>query len=260
MNAAQHISGVSNMIADSKSRLDGDRFDWMLACNVFLKINQILSPVEVDLFASRLTHQLPQFFRPTGRGNGCFPTRLKQGEGLCQSPLVSDRPCPQQNQGPTGSGDPDSPSLEESAPVWKSQPSNLGDADELPSTHSSLFTEGAEPQGIDITPQLAVWPVSGRIPNCQPFNRSFRPHAGLLEDKSLQTGVLRGIMIPFHNFLTHLHKEGYQSRSLNAYRSAISSVHDTVDGMEVGKHPVISRLLKGAFLPYRDFTQFPLMF
>ena len=112
MNAAQHISGVSNMIADSKSRLDGDRFDWMLACNVFLKINQILSPVEVDLFASRLTHQLPQFFRPTGRGNGCFPTRLKQGEGLCQSPLVPDRPCPQQSQGLTGSDDPGSPSLE----------------------------------------------------------------------------------------------------------------------------------------------------
>ena len=49
------------------------------------------------------------------------------------------------------------------------------------------------------------------------------------------------------NFLAHLHEEGYQSRPLNAYRSAISSVHDTVDGVEVGKHPVISRLLKGAY-------------
>ena len=34
---------------------------------------------------------------------------------------------------------------------------------------------------------------------------------------------------------------------MNAYRSAISSVHDTVDGVEVGKHPCISRLLKGAY-------------
>ena len=31
------------------------------------------------------------------------------------------------------------------------------------------------------------------------------------------------------------------------FRSAISSVHDKVDGVEVGKHPTISRLLKGAF-------------
>ena len=49
------------------------------------------------------------------------------------------------------------------------------------------------------------------------------------------------------NFLAHLHELGYQSRSLNAYRSAISSVHDTVNGVEVGKHPMISRLLKGAY-------------
>ena len=78
--------------------------------------------------------------RPTSRGSGCLPTRLEQGEGLCQSPLVSDRPCPQQNQGS------DSPSLEESGLA----PSNPGDADGLPSTHSSpreLVTEGAKPKG-----------------------------------------------------------------------------------------------------------------
>ena len=49
------------------------------------------------------------------------------------------------------------------------------------------------------------------------------------------------------NFLADLHGEGYQSSSLNVFRSAISSVHDKVDGVEVGKHPIISRLLKGAF-------------
>ena len=31
------------------------------------------------------------------------------------------------------------------------------------------------------------------------------------------------------------------------YRSAISSVHDKVDGYDVGQHPLVSRLLKGAF-------------
>ena len=39
----------------------------------------------------------------------------------------------------------------------------------------------------------------------------------------------------------------YQFRSLNAFRSAISSVHERVDGIEAGKHPMITRLLKGAF-------------
>lgn len=49
------------------------------------------------------------------------------------------------------------------------------------------------------------------------------------------------------NFLAHLFSKGYQYRSLNAYRSAISSVHEKVDGYEVGQHPLVSRLLKGAF-------------
>ena len=49
------------------------------------------------------------------------------------------------------------------------------------------------------------------------------------------------------NFLANLFEKGYQYRSLNAYQSAISSVHAEVDGQPVGQHPLITRLLKGAF-------------
>ena len=49
------------------------------------------------------------------------------------------------------------------------------------------------------------------------------------------------------NFLAQLFEQGYQYRSLNAYHSAISSVHEKVDGYEVGQHPLVSRLLKGVF-------------
>ena len=48
-------------------------------------------------------------------------------------------------------------------------------------------------------------------------------------------------------FLAHLHEEGYQHRSLNAYRSAIASVHTRVDGYSVGEHPLVTRVLKGTF-------------
>lgn len=47
------------------------------------------------------------------------------------------------------------------------------------------------------------------------------------------------------NFLAHLYEEGYQQRSINAYRSAIASAHDRVDGVSVGQHPTISRLMAG---------------
>jgi len=49
------------------------------------------------------------------------------------------------------------------------------------------------------------------------------------------------------NFLAELFEQGYQYRSLNSYRSAISAVHEKIDGLEVGKHPLVARMLKGAF-------------
>ena len=49
------------------------------------------------------------------------------------------------------------------------------------------------------------------------------------------------------NFLADLFQQGYQYRSLNSYRSAISSVHEKVDGYEIGQHPLVIRLTKGAF-------------
>lgn len=48
------------------------------------------------------------------------------------------------------------------------------------------------------------------------------------------------------NFLAHIFEKGYQYRSLNSFRSAISSTHDRVDGVNVGQHPIISRLMAGA--------------
>ena len=59
------------------------------------------------------------------------------------------------------------------------------------------------------------------------------------------------------NFLAHMFEQGYQSRSLNAFRSAISSVHDKVGGIEVGKHSMVIRLLKSASharLPLPHYT------
>ena len=58
---------------------------------------------------------------------------------------------------------------------------------------------------------------------------------------------IRGPVADILNFLAELFEQGFQYRSLNAYRSAISSVHEKIDGIEVGKHPMVSRMLKGVF-------------
>ena len=59
------------------------------------------------------------------------------------------------------------------------------------------------------------------------------------------------------NFLAELYAAGYSYRSLNSYRSAISSAHEKVDGHLVGQHPTVTRILKGAFnsrLPKPRYT------
>ena len=102
----------------------------------------------------------------------------------------------------------------------------------------------------------AVWPVSGkdteaadflqRLQNfCFPYG-GHNPHSHTSLSLVIgPAGIQSGIVISFQvlladvaNFLAHLHEEAYQSCPLNGYRSAISSVHATVNGVEVGKQPI----------------------
>ena len=59
---AKHIAGKDNVSADWMSHAHRDRTDWMLNQEVFQKINQLWGPLEVDLFATRLSAQLRRFY------------------------------------------------------------------------------------------------------------------------------------------------------------------------------------------------------
>ena len=59
---AQHLPGELNCIADWESRHMKDRSDWKLDRQTFVRINRRYGPLEVDLFASRLTKQCPRYF------------------------------------------------------------------------------------------------------------------------------------------------------------------------------------------------------
>ena len=52
---------------------------------------------------------------------------------------------------------------------------------------------------------------------------------------------------PFLEFLTSLFQEGMQYHSVNTIRSAVSMTHEHIEGIPVGKHPMISQLLKGMY-------------
>ena len=59
---AEYIPGVANVVANAESRSMMDRTDWKLHPRLFQEINQKWGPLEVDLFASHLSTQLPRYF------------------------------------------------------------------------------------------------------------------------------------------------------------------------------------------------------
>ena len=49
------------------------------------------------------------------------------------------------------------------------------------------------------------------------------------------------------NYLAHLYECGAQYRTINVHRSALSATLKPIEGFCVGQHPIVCRLLKGAF-------------
>ena len=142
----------------------------------------------------QITHQLPQLFswRPDTLVKAVM--FFKQCEGLCQSLLVSDSRIKAKQA--------------KVIPVtlhWKSQawyPIILDMLKGLLSTlppWKSLLQKGKSHKGLDITPQLAVWPVSGRNTELLAFQLKLLTNLQLPIQKNGQVDLLIAIAIPSQN-------------------------------------------------------------
>lgn len=49
------------------------------------------------------------------------------------------------------------------------------------------------------------------------------------------------------NFLSELFRKGYEYRSVNSYRSAISAFHPEINGVKVGQSNLIKQVMSGVF-------------
>ena len=245
-----------------------DRSDWMLNPRIFYKNTRRWGPLEVDLFASRLTTQLQRFFSwrpdPEAEALDAFNQDWSsiQGRGYANPPwnLVGRVLNRTQQLQVTGAG---ASSMEE--PTMVSQSS--GDVGRLPSPPSSkgrsdhTNTPNECASSIASASRLAYLrrcedkKISGegkdllfaswRQKSSKSYDSLFAKWVGWCSQR--HSDPVSGPISEVVNFLAHLFKEGYQYHSLNAYCSTISSVHEKVDGYEVGQHPLVSRVLKGAF-------------
>ena len=194
----------------------------------------------------------------------CIQPELITVEGICESPMEHDRQSPSSSEvteSPVGTHNPpvESTTVVSSTPEHGNTDTNPPTEQEEPISTNALVQQtrdlptssrvdylrerhrGQRISGEASKLLLASW----RQKSSKSYDSMFTKWASWCSERD--SDPISGDVSEVVNFLAHLFEEGYQYRSLNAYRSAISSVHDKVDGSNVGQHPLIARVLKGAF-------------
>ena len=211
---ADHIPGKENIAADTESRVLKDRWDWKLNPDLFRLIQQKFGPLEIDLFASRISTQLPRFFSwrpdPEAEATDAFKQSWR-GNNYANPPwaVISHVLAQVKMQ---------EVSLVLIAPVWKSQvwyPVLLSLVVDCPcllpasrSTILQLHTVPPPVWGHEV--QLAVWPISGDPARRDSFLVKLQTsswHHGDLSPRRATThsfssgsaGVVNGAEIPFRD-------------------------------------------------------------
>ena len=203
---------------------------------------------------------------PRGSSHRCIHAGLEPPERFCEPTLVPDQSLPLQGES-RGSANSASNTSVEYTTLVSSSTGNVGG---LPSTadQSIIFGRIASGSGVSLetgsssTDRLAhprqsyssqglsseasdLMLASWRDKTNSNYGSSFSKWAGWCQRRvrNPHSGPVADVV----NFLAGLFSQGYQYQSLNCYRSAISSVHEKVDGNSIGVHPAVTRLLQGAF-------------
>ena len=264
---AECLAGKDNVLADWESR-HHDSSDWQLLPSVFEAINHLLGPFTIDLFASRTNAQLPVYcsWRPDPQARVVdafsitwsqdqpylFPPFNLIGKALTKIRIEEvDFACLIAPAWP--------------AQVWYSQVLRMlvGNPVLLPMEQDLLLSPVLSPHPLILENRmfLTAWPVSGKVSRHRVFLKGLQNCSSSLGDPAYNSAWskwygwcsgrhINPLSASLGNILEFLADQfdlGLQYRSLNTLRSAISNSHSQIDSVNVGSHPIVSRLLKGMF-------------
>ena len=202
--------------------------------------------------------------RPSFRGSGCVFPGLEQSEGICIPSLCSSRPLPQTVTRPecvtpcssctglavtamvpsasrvvcsTAHSVPSLPgpadTTRRSAPLVEPSTSRLA-------TIRQSYSEAGISQPAQIL-LVAAW----RDGTSKAYASAWRRWDSWCRERKLNS--VHASVESILEFLTSEFNLGRAYRTLNVYRSAISSTHPKIDSVRVGEHPLVVQLLKGAY-------------
>ena len=214
---------TSNMVADTESRTMRDRTDWKLSPAIFNRINHIFGPLEVDLFASRLTYQLIHYFSwrldPLAEATDTFQQNWASLKGFANLPWcligrILSNP---------GSSDLERPVMVPSSPEYALGVSSEDTSTPQPSPESSgTGSSGVNPpascvaylhekfSGSSLSEEtsrllLASW----RTKSNQSYDSHFRKWISWCAEQG--SNPVSGPIAEVVNFLAHLFEQGYLS-------------------------------------------------
>ena len=192
------------------------------------------------------------------RGNKRIPPGLEDNQRLCQPTMESDPQGANENTN-TGSGcNPGSSCLEDTAmvpsptivdsrlatPITQTGTQYRISTHNVPTSRMEHLRENLNSQGLSGQATELIL-NSWRSQTSRSYDSLFGRWNRWCSERG--SDPFSGPISEVANFLASLYQEGYQYNSVNAYRSAISSVHDKADGVPVGQHPIITRLIKAIF-------------
>jgi len=209
---AEHLPGMMNQVADEESRTVRNHSNWMIHPQLFAQIEGKFGPLEVDMFAYRLTHQLPHFFNwkpyPAAGATDAFTQDWSQFQGYANPPWCLLLPMLAKIQQ-------EKAKVVLVVPMWKTQPWHplllqlLSGFPLLIPVQEDVVVSSTREEFIMLAgaPELVIWPLSGIKANQEGFQKElhdyWNPHGEIRPSQHMSpssnigiAGVRNGIEIP----------------------------------------------------------------
>ena len=268
MISAQHVPSRLNTIADSESRVFNDSSEWKIDSQT---ISLFLKGCEIDLFASRLSAQLPKYVSwrldPEAlqadaltmdwapfKGYAFPPFNLipavlnkvtqDKADIILVAPIWPAQPWWPTTTEPPGQTTSSPPKLQ-TPPEGPNRPSE--DSSNVPQTtlsRVSCLREQYQAMGIpDNVTEILL--SASRSSTRKTYQSAWRRWSGWCIKRKINplSAPLTDILL----YLTEYFNSGAAYRSVNVARSAISTSHPKLNGVPVGQNPLVVQLLKGMF-------------
>ena len=255
---AKHLPGLMNSEADHASRNFNTHTEWKLNPEIFQRITTRYYTPEVDLFASRLNHQLPLYVRrypdPGAIAIDAFLQDWSLWTVFIHPPIVLIPRILLQMKHDKATG-------LLIAPNWQGQPW----FSDLSVNHSSSVCSRRNSPTVEDPSSSGMASFRSRIEAagipedvCQIIMASWRGSSQQRYKgpwKLWSSWCIQRQKCPFSapvNDILPFPAEQFNNRCLAhrtiaVYKACISQLHDPIEGRQVGKLPLVSRFMKGKF-------------